>query len=377
MHQIKRLTEAYHAIDFSVRKAALATVIRVEGSAYRRPGARMLMTDDGRWTGAISGGCLEGDALRKARRVILSGQPEVVTYDTMDDSSATSLGVGLGCNGIIDVFIEPIDAQDKFGHFAILQNFIGKHAPEIVATVVAVSGLTLQVGERYYQSGETVLQLSHSGIQAQLLAQSPVLYMQGRNQLIRLTEGEGFADVFVEILQPPIRLVIFGGGYDVAPVVALAKATGWEVTVTDDCVAHVGPKRFPMADAVCAIPREAAVERLNLNEWSAAVLMSHNYKYDLAILRQLLRSPVRYIGILGPRKRGDKMLAELAPELDMLTAAERQLLEEKLHSPIGLDIGAETPEEIAVSIVAEVMAAFRSRSGQRLKYRNQPIHSYA
>ena len=377
MHEIKRLTEAYHAIDFSVRKAALATVIRVEGSAYRRPGARMLMTDDGRWTGAISGGCLEGDALRKARRVILSGQPEVVTYDTMDDSSATSLGVGLGCNGIIDVFIEPIDAQDKFGHFAILQNFIGKHAPEIVATVVAVSGLTLQVGERYYQSGETVLQLSHSGIQAELLVQLPALYVQGRNQLIRLTADEGFADIFVEILQPPIRLVIFGGGYDVAPVVALAKAIGWEVIVTDDCVAHVSPKRFPTANSVCALPREAAVERLNLNEWSAAVLMSHNYKYDLAILRQLLRSPVRYIGILGPRKRGDKMLAELAPELDMLTAAERQLLEEKLHSPIGLDIGAETPEEIAVSIVAEVMAAFRSRSGQRLKHRNQPIHSYA
>lgn len=378
MQELKRLVEAYRSIDFSVRKAALATVIRVEGSAYRRPGARMLITDDGRWTGAISGGCLEGDALRRARRVILSGQPEIITYDTTNDSGATSLQVGTGCNGIVDVFIEPIDEQDKFGHFAILENFIGKNQAEVLATVTAVGGgLPLQVGERYYQSDKVCLQLSHSGIQAQFLAQLPALCLQGRSRLIRLTEGKGYADIFIEILQPPVRLVIFGGGYDASPVAALAKATGWEVTVTDDCIAHLSPKRFPMADAVCALPRRAAVEQLQLNEWSAAVLMSHNYEYDLAVLRQLLRSRVGYIGLMGPRKRGEKMLSALAAELAALHPAERMLFEEKFHSPVGLDIGAETPEEISVSVIAEVMAAFRNRNGQRLKYRNQPIHSHA
>jgi xanthine/CO dehydrogenase XdhC/CoxF family maturation factor len=171
----------------------------------------------------------------------------------------------------------------------------------------------------------------------------------------------------MEVLLPPVQLIIFGGGYDVAPVVKAASALGWEVTVTDDCVAHVGPKRFPEASCVVHIPRDNVTQGIHYSDRCAALLMSHNYRYDLAILRQLVSTPLSYIGILGPRKRGEKLMAELSPN-------EREALQERSYYPVGLDIGAETPEEIALSALAEIMAVFNHRQGAMLRHRQTPIH---
>jgi xanthine/CO dehydrogenase XdhC/CoxF family maturation factor len=362
IHEFRNLLTAYESTDFSARLAALATVVRVQGSAYRRPGARMFITDDGRWTGAVSGGCLEGDALRQAREVMHEGRPRVVTYDTTNDEENT-FGVGLGCNGLIDILIEPIRPDDERNPLALLGRLLTERRPAAMATVVVASDAA-RVGQR--------LILDANGD-----AHSTVPDRETAERLHRLTAAaltterssldalDGLT-VFAEALIPDIQLLIFGAGYDVLPLVAQAKLLGWPVTVTDDCVAHLSPKKFAACDALFYAPREEVMAKLRPDRRTAAVLMTHNFRYDEAVLPGLLQTDIPYIGILGPKKRGDK----LAEALGGFRDSDWQ----RIHSPIGLDIGAETPEEIALSIVAEIQARFNARDGRMLRERNAPIH---
>lgn len=373
MKEIEKIVNAYNEIDFKERKAALATVVYVQGSAYRRAGARMIMTDDGRWTGAISGGCLEGDALRRARLIINDGKPQVVRYDTMEDQSATSLGVGLGCNGIIDVLIEPITENDHLHHINLLKSFLGKPRPqrgvELIATIFASESSSVQIGERLFQQSDNQIinYISHLELSRQIQDLLPKVKQEGKSQSCTLlVQNEYKVEVFIEILKPAIHLVLFGAGYDSIPLVKMAHEVGWYVTLADDCVAHLQPKRFPEANEMLDVHRDKVSEKLKFDAQTAAVLISHNYKFDLAVLKELLKTEVPYIGILGPKKRFDKMLGEIG------TLNEEQL--RKIHSPIGLDIGAETPEEIAISILAEVQAKFTERKGGFLKARGGSIH---
>ncbi|GAB4015612.1 XdhC family protein [Spirosoma koreense] len=365
MKEITRIVEVFEQVDFTQRKAALATVVWVEGSSYRRPGARMLITDDGRWEGAISGGCLEGDALRKARQVMRDGEPIVVTYDTMDDG-ANSFGVGLGCNGIIDVLIEPIDPTNAENPVAVLKEFMQKRDVRALATVLKSDSLTgLTPGDRFVMtdtSGDAVPSWLKADIQTVFNTGKPLTKAYG----VQL----GNAEVFIERIDPGIELVIFGAGYDVVPVAKLARELGWQVTVTDDCVAHLAPKRFPIATCVLYADRQAVLDQLTITDRTAAVLMSHNFNYDKAVLQALLTTDVPYIGMLGPRKRFDKMQAEFEKDGQSVTEADLN----RVHAPIGLDLGAETPDEIALSIIAEVKAFFTKGSGSFLKNKPGPIH---
>ena len=365
MKEITRILEVYDRIDFTQRKAALATVVWVEGSSYRRPGARMLITDDGRWEGAISGGCLEGDALRKARQVMLDGAPIVVTYDTMDDG-ANSFGVGLGCNGIIDILIEPIDPVNSANPLAMLREFVQQRDVRVLATVLKNKSETgLAPGQRFVLTA-----LSANHIPDWLHTDMQAVQTTGRPSTKSYSVAAGTVDIFIERIDPGIELIIFGAGYDVVPVAKLARELGWQVTVTDDCVAHLSPKRFPVATCVLYADRQAVLDQLTITDRTAAVLMSHNFNYDRAILEALLTTSVPYIGMLGPRKRFDKMQAEF--EKDGLYFSETDL--NRVHAPIGLDLGAETPDEIALSIIAEVKAFFARGSGGFLKDKDGPIH---
>ncbi|WP_077922345.1 XdhC family protein [Spirosoma sp. 209] len=363
MKEITRIVDVFNQINFSERKAALATVVWVEGSSYRRPGARMLITDDGRWEGAISGGCLEGDALRKARQVMIDRQPMVVTYDTMDDG-ANSFGVGLGCNGIIDVLIEPIDPADPNHPVAVLHEFVQKRDVRALATVLSSETPDLAPGARF------VLTAQENTAPDWLVDDMQEVLAVGKPLTRAAETGSGAVQVFIERIDPGIELVIFGAGYDVVPVARLARDLGWAVTVTDDCVAHLAPKRFPVATCVLYADRAAVLDQLTITNRTAAVLMSHNFNYDKAVLQALLATDVPYIGMLGPRKRFEKMQAEF--EKDGLIFDDDGL--ERVHAPIGLDIGAETPDEIALSIIAEVRAFFTKRSGGFLKDKSGPIH---
>lgn len=363
MKEIARIVEVFEQIDFSKRKAALATVVWVEGSSYRRPGARMLITDDGRWEGAISGGCLEGDALRKARQVMLDGDPIVVTYDTMDDG-ANSFGVGLGCNGIIDILIEPIDPTDSHNPVELLREFTQKRDVRVLATVLRSDATTgLMPSNRFVLTDQ-----SASLIPDWLQADMQNVFVTGKPLTQTYAVESGSAELFIERIDPGIELVIFGAGYDVIPVAKLARDLGWQVTVTDDCVAHLAPKRFPVATCVLFADRQAVLDKITITDRTAAVLMSHNFNYDRAVLESLLATDVPYIGMLGPRKRFDKMQDEFAK--DGLHFSETTL--ERVHAPIGLDLGAETPDEIALSILAEIKAFFTKRSGAFLREKSGP-----
>ena len=364
MKEITRILEVYEQVDFVERKAALATVVWVEGSSYRRPGARMLITDDGRWEGAISGGCLEGDALRKARQVMRDGLPIVVTYDTMDDD-ANSFGVGLGCNGIIDVLIEPIDPADAQNPIEVLREFVQKRDVRVLATVLKADDSTrLKPGTRF------VLTEQDSNVPDWLYADMWDTFTTGKPVTKPFEVSSGTVAVFIERIDPGIELIIFGAGYDVVPVAKLARELGWQVTVTDDCVAHLSPKRFPVATCVLFADRAAVIDQLTITERTAAVLMSHNFNYDRAVLQALLATDVPYIGMLGPRKRFDRMRDEFEKAGHFFTNSDF----DRVHSPIGLDLGAETPDEIALSIIAEVKTFFTKRSGGFLKDKSGPIH---
>lgn len=368
MKDFKTIVTEFRKIDFTNRKAALATVVKVRGSSYRSPGARMLITDDGKWIGSISGGCLEGDALRKARQVMMDKKPMTVTYDTREESNQ-NLGIGLGCNGVIDVLIEPINISEKNNPINLFEQFITTKEPLALATIFnAPSG----VGEKiiFHSTGEIHDYFSDTDLSTKVREDLGQLFNTKRSEAKSFTLNDIETEIFLEVIQPTVSLIIFGGGFDARPVSQLAKTVGWDVLVTDECVAHIAPLFFPTADKLSLCHRDFIDRDFDITPFTACVLMSHNYEYDRDVLKKLLKTETPYIGILGPRKRFDKMQREFAEQGIMLQTEDIH----RIHSPIGLDIGAETPDEIAISIIAEIQGKFVNRSGGFLKYRNAPIH---
>ncbi|WP_276367020.1 XdhC/CoxI family protein [Chryseolinea sp. H1M3-3] len=368
MKDFKTIITEYRKIDITHRKAALATVVKVRGSSYRSPGARMLITDDGKWVGSISGGCLEGDALRKARQVMMDKNPMTVTYDTSEESNQ-NLGIGLGCNGVIDVLIEPIDISIANNAMSLFEKFVDTREPLALATIFNAAS---RVGEKMvvYSSGEIQNYFSDNSLSGMVEEELKQLFSNKKSYAKSFPYGTGEAEVFMELVQPTVSLIIFGGGFDARPVSQLAKNLGWNVRVTDECVAHIAPLFFPTADKLSLCHRDFIDRDFDITPFTACVLMSHNYEYDRDVLKKLIKTNTPYIGILGPRKRFDKMQQEFALQGIAIGGDDVH----RIHSPIGLDIGAETPDEIAISIISEIQGKFANRSGGFLKYRKAPIH---
>ena len=341
MSELDDLLQAREEAEKNGIRYALATVIQVNGSAYRRPGAKMLIYETGLWFGAISGGCLEGDALRKAREVMNSHTPRIIRYDTIQEDSAKRLGIGLGCEGIIDVLIEPVSSSLR-DYFEFLTNR-NTHKEAIISTSFdEEDGLI----SRSFEEAEPGL---HS-----------------TNTYTR----EGTWHHFMEAIKLPIHLFVFGAGPDAIPVVEGAKNLGWKVTINDDCPAHLIPKRFACADdMICGSP-DGVIKAHPFHYRSAALMMSHNFEFDQAALKALLPKQVPYIGILGPKKRAYKLLERL--EQDGFRVNEDD--HARLFAPVGLDLGAETAKEIAQSIIAEIMAYFHGGSGMFLRDKKGRIH---
>lgn len=367
MKDFKTIIREYKKVDFSQRKAALATVVKVHGSSYRSPGARMLIMDDGKWVGSISGGCLEGDALRKARLVMSDKKPVTVTYDTREESNQ-HLGIGLGCNGVIDVFIEPLNDNDQNSPVHLFEGFEDTKEPLALASIFSgsASGEKMLITE----VGQELRSFTDPSLAQMVRPDLKSLFETKRSITKKYSLISEEVDVFVELIQPTISLIIFGGGFDARPVSELAKSLGWNVSVTDECVAHIAPLFFPTADKLSLCQREFIDRDFDITAYTACVLMSHNYEYDRDVLQKLLKTNSPYIGILGPRKRFDKMQEEFANKKIFLTEKDFH----RIHSPIGLDIGAEAPDEIALSIVSEIQSKFTNRSGGFLKYNSGPIH---
>jgi xanthine dehydrogenase accessory factor len=374
MSELQRLLQAYDAHRAAGRACALATVVDVAGSAYRRPGARMLVTADGQLTGAISGGCLEGDARQRARHCLAQGRPTLVTYDSTDPDDDLQFGAALGCQGVVQILLEPLDFGQPDNPLELLREWSnGVEEAAVVATVFSLAGARAPA-----QMGQRLLLTAGGELRGTLPGSSPLyetIVADGRAALgagqpatYSYPGGAGTVQVSLEILRPPLRLTVYGAGNDVQPLVRLAAGLGWRVQVVDGRPAQAQAQRFPEAEAVRVVPlAQVANEPLDA---SFVLLLTHNYYYDLAVLTHLLAAPPQYIGLLGPRKKYERLLQELTQALP--DAAGR--LRGCLHSPVGLNLGAETPEEIALSIVAEIQAVLSGRPAGFMRDSPHPIH---
>ncbi|MES2377145.1 MAG: XdhC family protein [Bacteroidota bacterium] len=372
MKEITDIVNAFNEADGQGKKTALATVVLVEGSAYRRAGARMLITEDGQLTGAISGGCLEGDALRKARLVILQQQPMLVTYDTTDDDDA-KLGVGLGCNGIIHILIEPITWQAN-NPINLLKAIVNNRKPAVLATLFSVDDRKAPQPGTYLCLTETdqlINGIDDAPYLTALQNDAEQVLKAQRSANNTYTDGVAYT-AFVEYVQPVISLVVIGAGNDAIPLTKIAAVLGWNITVIDGRNNYALPERFPSANKVIVARPEQVLSHIGLNEWTAFVLMTHNYIYELSLLKELLPLPLSYIGILGPKKKLERMLAELQDAGTKITPGHL----DKIYGPTGLDIGSEGAEEIALSIVAEIKAVLSARNGLSLRNKSAGIHAH-
>ena len=375
MKEISDIIRSYEAALLTGKRMALATVVHVEGSSYRRPGARMLVTDDGQLTGAISGGCLEGDALRKALLAISQQKNKLVTYDTTDDND-TTLGVQLGCNGIVHILFEPILSDQPDHPIELLKKVLEKRQNAVLATLFSLNSRTgnqpgtcflhLETDQVYFtNSGNSTFSeiLSTESNTAKNIQDSFFKEFYLNDQ--KLTG-------FIEYLKTPPSLVIVGAGNDTIPLMEMAHVLGWDITVVDGRAGHATKQRFPKANKVLVARSNEVLAHIQPDKQTFFVLMTHNYNYDLALLKQLIEiKDCVYIGTLGPKKKLERMYNDL--RLEGIEVTENQ--KTKIFGPTGLDIGAETSEEIALSVLAEIKAVMNDRRGISLREKSEPIHN--
>lgn len=368
MKELQAIVAAFEQTQQDGEAAALATVVEVRGSTYRQPGARMLITQAGQRVGTISGGCLESDVVERAQQVMSSGEPMVVQYDTTSQEDAI-WGLGLGCNGRVRVLIECLDPNHS-SHIGFIAECLHHRWPGILATVFGVEGqVRSRVGAHLILfPDKTVTSNLEPSLTQAVIADAQVALGNGRSIVKTYSLLAGSVEVSIEVIQPPTPLLIFGAGHDAIPVVRFAKELGWHVTVVDSRSTNATPERFSMADQVTLSRPEVAHKQVCLDSRTAAVVMTHNYLHDLELLKTLLPSPVRYLGMLGPKSRTERLLREAE-----ITLTDEQL--HRLYGPVGLDIGADTPEAIALAIIAEIQAVLANRSGGLLRDRQGPIHS--
>jgi xanthine dehydrogenase accessory factor len=374
MTETQAIIDSYRRAKAENARAALATVVRVEGSAYRRPGVRMFITETGQTTGVLSGGCLERDVCERATKVIETGEPVVVRYDTTSDDDIV-WGLGQGCNGVVNVLIEPASGARLDHLMRLLTECSESQRRGALATVIYQEGETgVSIGTRALLYPDTPKAPGHSssGIPiGNVFDDLRDAVQSGVSTTGRYELGAGSVEVFIEVVEPQVPLVVFGAGDDALPVIALARNLGWRTTAVDTRARPASIERFAGADAVVLCRPEEVSERVLLNDRTATVLMTHNYLHDLELLNALLDKRVRYIGCLGPKQRTERLLLELAGGDAALAV---QYLGQ-LYAPAGLDIGAETPAEIAFSIVAEIRAVLAGREGGLLRNRKGAIHT--
>jgi xanthine/CO dehydrogenase XdhC/CoxF family maturation factor len=358
---LKELQDIVNAFDNAAKagkQTALATVVLVEGSSYRRAGARMLVTEDGQLTGAISGGCLEGDALRKARLAMAQSKPMLVTYDTTDDDDA-KFGVGLGCNGIIHILIEPIFPENENSPINLFKHFLSKREPVVLITMFSLDNRqAAQPGTSLLMTADKLTKgsIPDDEIRDLLLADARDVLKNGNSVTKTYVYGNGYT-CFIELLQPAVSLIIFGAGNDAIPMVQFASVLGWQVTLVDGRANYAVPERFPLAKKIIIAKPEQALSQLIFDGRTVMVLMTHNYNYDMAMLRRLLPLQLSYVASLGPKKRLQRMLDELQDEGMDLTNEQLN----SIYGPAGIDIGSENSDEIALSIIAEIQAVLNKR----------------
>ncbi|GLQ46004.1 xanthine dehydrogenase accessory factor [Dyella lipolytica] len=359
-HELSTLINALRSLHHDAApKAALATLTRTRGSTFRRPGTRMLVFDDGRVVCELSGGCPQRDIVVRALEVITHGQPRLVRYNA---DSGLDVLIEMGCGGELEVLIEPLLASHDTDFIDTLARCLDERRHVHMATLFAVDG-TAVIPRRQIWSERNVL---HESIDDPALSQAIIDNMPAsstrRARTVRLPSARGVADVLVEAIMPPHALVIIGSSAAARALLPLASALGWQTTLVDHDPARLQAYDLPAGlNTVCAAP-ENLPHTLPLDAHSSVVVMTHNLEQDVAYLSALKDMPVTYIGALGSRERVARMRSNST--LNGL----------HVHAPAGLDIGSETPEEIALAIAAEIMAVINQRAGGSLRDNDGTIH---
>jgi len=347
--------------------AVLATVTAVEGSAYRRPGAKMLLRPDGEGVGSITAGCLEDEVRALAEEVLTDGVPRVETWDLTGDDDVW--GFGVGCNGVITVLLEPLDDSYR-------EVVDSRLAGDAIGVATVVGGESdASVGDRvYYRPDEGFVGGDvDEEVLVELSQRMRDLLDSGAGETVAVGGDEEAVEVFLDGIRPPPKLVVFGSGHDVEPVAELAKLSDFRVTVVSFRGSRADAEQFPRADDVVSSSPREVTDLVAWDENTYAVVMSHNFVDDRLTLEQLLETPAPYIGLMGPRKRFEEMREALDEEGRTLTDEER----ERIYTPVGLNLGADTPYQIALSIVSEVLAVARDRQPRHLTRHEGPIHDRA
>jgi xanthine/CO dehydrogenase XdhC/CoxF family maturation factor len=352
----ERLLGAIRSIRRAGQRAALATVVRVRGSAYRREGARIIVREDGSYECLLSGGCLEPAVAEVAAQVIETGRPVIKEYD-LDADSVWSLGIG--CSGAVDIYIERLEDDPITNEWlAIL---------DCADAAVLVKGLSGTVGRLLVREREASGSLGDAKLDEDAIDRARV-----RMRAPFAASGSeriGRAELFLDVSLPPPELVIFGAGPDAEPLARLGWELGFTVIVVDAREAFLTADRFPHAALVSAHFNRFH-EAVVLRERSFGVIMNHHLERDRESLRFALGSPAAYIGVLGPRSRFNTLLAALREQGIVLDPT----IVSRVHSPVGLALGAESPEEIAVSILGEMLAIQRGFDGGFLAGRDASLH---
>lgn len=319
---------------------ALATVIQTWGSSPRRAGARMAITPDGRITGSVSGGCVEGAVFDTGVQVLKSNRPQLLHFGVADE---TAWEVGLACGGSIDIFVKPLDEE----FFKSLRSVLVEERSAVVVTVVRAPN-DLLGRELLIKDDDSVIGSIGESLDEQVLSLARESLLQGSSRLAKLNED---LEIFIEVILPPPTLIAVGGVHITIALVSLAKTLGYRTIVVDPRSAFGSQERFPHVDQLIQSWPEEAFEQIPLTRSTAIAMLTHDPKLDDPALKIALPSPAFYVGALGSKTTQTKRRQRLLDE----GLTEAQL--DRLHGPIGLKIGAATPEEIALSIMAEIVAA--------------------
>lgn len=330
----------------------LATVVHTIGSTYRKAGAQMLIARDGTAAGLLSGGCLENDLMARAERVLQTHEAEVISYDTRSEDDLI-WGIGLGCEGAMRILLTSLHVGNGYQPFAFIDAARAARTRAAVALVIQGSS-QWALGQCFAVSTDRRRLTALDG-GTELRVDSSIDPANALRFPATKTFSMGDAELLMMPVELSVKLLIAGAGPDVQPLAYIAALLGWQTTIVDHRPAYAVAERFPPSAHVVSGPAADIATTIDLNAHDAAVVMSHHLTSDEAYLRALAASTVSYIGLLGPAPRRARLLRELGATATALTG--------RLRGPVGLDIGANTPETIALAIASEIQAALSGHSG--------------
>ena len=354
---VRRTVNAFERWSSNSQPLVLATVIDTAGSTYSKTGRRMLLTADGAYAGLVSGGCLEGDLAEHARAVLETGEARTVTYDMRDEADEL-WGLGAGCKGLIRLLLQKLDAEHRYEPFRSIAAHLTHGAQAGSVTVITSEDPALlpgacliqnQAGDECWGVPETHRSALHEICSS---------YSAQAGSLSTHDAGAGAFTVLFIPLEPAPRLLVLGAGRDAEPIVALASQLGWQVVVADHRAGQLEQGTFGEARAVCLVEPAELAASIDLTQFSAVIVMSHHLDTDRLYLEQLAESSIAYLGLLGPTHRRERLLSDLGETGNVLAG--------KLHGPAGLDIGADSPESIALALLAEMHAVLSGHRGGSL-----------